>query len=71
MPFSKNNIFYRKIYKPIRQCSEHDRGRETVYYCLVCEVGVCVDGCFEGFHTRNIIEVMYIAFLLLTVCRKL
>jgi len=52
MPFSKNNTFHRKTCKPTRQCSKHDKGRETVYYCLVREV----DGCFEGFHTRNIIE---------------
>lgn len=58
MPFSKNNIFYRKTCKSIRQCSMHDSRRETVYYCLFCEVTVCVDGYFEGFHTRNIIEVM-------------
>jgi len=54
MPFSKNNTFHRKTCKPTRQCSKHDKGRETVYYCLVHEV----DGCSKGFHTRNNIEVM-------------
>jgi hypothetical protein len=54
MSFSKNNTSHRKTCKQTKQYSKHDKGRETIYYCPVHEV----DGCFEGFHTRNIIEVM-------------
>jgi hypothetical protein len=49
MPFFKNNTLHRKTRKLTRQCNKHDKGRETGYYCPVGEV----DGCFEGFHTRN------------------
>jgi len=52
--FPKNNTFHKKTCKPTRQCSKHDKGRETVYYCLVREVG----GCFKGFLTRKSIEIM-------------
>ena len=25
---------------------------EIVHYCEDCDVALCVDGCFEAFHTR-------------------
>jgi hypothetical protein len=42
VPFSKNSTLHGKTCKPTRQCCKHDKGRETVCYCLVCEV----DGCY-------------------------
>jgi len=42
--------------KPTRRCvvcSKHKKRRETVYYCQDCDVALCVDGCFEVYHTRK------------------
>jgi hypothetical protein len=42
--------------KPTRQCdvcSKHNKRRETVHYCVDCNVALCVDGCFEAYHTRK------------------
>jgi hypothetical protein len=42
--------------KPTRQCdvySKHNKRRETVHYCEDCNVALCVDGCFEAYHTKK------------------
>jgi hypothetical protein len=42
--------------KPMRRCvvcSKHNKTRKTVYYCQDCGVALCIDGCFEAYHTRK------------------
>jgi hypothetical protein len=39
-------------------CSKHDKGRETIYCCQDCDVLLCVDGCFEAYHTKKIFWAM-------------
>jgi hypothetical protein len=42
--------------KPTRRCavcSKHKKRRETVYYSEDSDVALCVDGCFEVYHTRK------------------
>ena len=49
--------------KPIRWCvvcSKHNKWRETVYYFQDCDIAVCIDECFEAYHTRE--NCMYIIY---------
>jgi len=42
--------------KPTRRCvvcSKHGKRRETVYHCRDCDVALCVDECFEDYHTKK------------------
>jgi len=55
--------------KPKRQCdvcSKHNKSRETVHYCEVCDVALCADGCFKAYHTRknlcSTVNCMYINY---------
>jgi hypothetical protein len=42
--------------KPTRQCdvcSKLNERRENVHYCEDCDVALCIDGCFEAYHTKK------------------
>ena len=45
--------------KPIKRCvcSKYNK-REQLYTVVKTDIVVCVDGCFEAYHTRKITEVM-------------
>jgi len=31
-----------------------DRGRrEKSFYCAMCNIPLCIEGCFEAYHTKN------------------
>jgi hypothetical protein len=33
-------------------CTKHGRRKETRYCCLQCDVGLCLEKCFEAYHTK-------------------
>jgi hypothetical protein len=33
-------------------CSSHGRKKDTRYCCLKCDVGLCLEDCFEAYHTK-------------------
>jgi hypothetical protein len=33
-------------------CTKHGKRKETVYYCRECDVGLCLEDCFEAYHTK-------------------
>jgi hypothetical protein len=33
-------------------CTKHGRKKETVYCCRECNVGLCLEDCFEAYHTE-------------------
>ncbi|XP_015117278.1 piggyBac transposable element-derived protein 4-like [Diachasma alloeum] len=34
-------------------CTKHGRKKTSVYWCEECNIGLCVDGCFEAYHTKE------------------
>ncbi|XP_069685025.1 piggyBac transposable element-derived protein 4-like [Periplaneta americana] len=58
----KGRHFIRKILprgkksRPQRRCvvcSKRGKKKDTVYCCRECDVGLCLDGCFEIYHTKQ------------------
>jgi hypothetical protein len=33
-------------------CTKHKRKKDTRYCCLQCDVGLCLEECFEAYHTK-------------------
>ena len=41
--------------KPQRRCavcSKHKKKNTSVYYCQICDVGLCLEDCFELYHKK-------------------
>jgi hypothetical protein len=41
--------------KPQRRCvgcSKHGKKKTSVYFCQICDVGLCLEDCFELYHMK-------------------
>jgi len=33
-------------------CSKHGKKKTSMYCCQICDVGLCLEDCFEMYHTK-------------------
>jgi len=61
VPWFTERHFLRKVApktgksKPQRRyvsCSKHGKKKTSVYCCQICDVGLCLEECFELYHTK-------------------
>jgi hypothetical protein len=61
LPRLRDKHFIRKVapksekYRPQRRCivcTNHGRKKMSVYCCEECDVGLCMEDCFEAYHTK-------------------
>ena len=41
-----------KLQRKCVVCSKHGKKKTSVYYCQICDVGLCLEDCFELYHMK-------------------